>query len=191
VIVLGLKKDIKETKELLELHRSFLNPGKVLDVWQILLEKYRLDVDFDGRILHLLRQADGFERYAFDNLSEAIELIKERERKIELKEKEQEQKPKEDGTKTANSLGRVLRFFSRNSRQDQAYVVKVECVNCGSPFGARIPKGILTEKVGLTCPFCGVTGSTKNGRFKNNGISTQEKGLRIVDVLLKQASPSS
>lgn len=188
---MSLKKDIKETKELLELHRSFLNPGKVLDVWQVLLEKYRLDVDFDGRILHLLRQADGFERYALENLSEAIELIKERERKIELREKEQLQNPEEKMIKKESNIGRLLRLFGRNRSQDEVYVVELECTNCASHFGAKIPKGVPIVKARMTCPFCGVTGSTKNGRFKNNGISTQKKDLPVVDALLQQASTSS
>ena len=133
---MSLKKDVKETRELLELHRSFLNPGKVLDIWQVLLEQYRLDVDYDGRILHLLRQADGFVRYAFENLSEAIELVKERERKIELQENRQEQGLKEKETKRESNIGRISKFFSRNNRQDDIYVAKVECTNCASHFGA-------------------------------------------------------
>lgn len=188
---MSLKKDVKETRELLELHRSFLNPGKVLDIWQVLLEQHRLDVDYDGRILHLLRQADGFVRYAFENLSEAIELVKEREKKIELQENRQEQGLKEKETKRESNIGRISKFFSRNNRQDDIYVAKVECTNCASHFGAKIPKGTLIQKAGLTCPFCGVAGSIKNGRFKNNGISTREKGLPLVDAFIKERETST
>ena len=43
----------------------------------------------------------------------------------------------------------------------------------------------------MTWPFGGVAGSIKNGRFKNNGISTREKGLPLVDAFIKESEVST